>query len=286
MLSRSCCRGARLPFRSYSTEVQNASQPSRSKKAMKPLISTAIVLNRSPVLTRSPAPFETAYYSYQGRIRRALHNPFPYDFYFKQGSLLEKRFNIEERNREKRAFGPAFLEKEDITEEQRQADIAAVEQLAIQEGEGETLAPRKHESDTTGDVKSLDRQGQRNLYLLLKATDSAGKSTWRFPQGDVEKGQLLHQAAQKDLHAECGDNMDSWIVGRIPIGVYQPPTVPQSTPETPEHYVFFFKGHIMAGQVKPEGKGVEDFAWLTKEEIETRVVPHYWNAIKDILSDF
>lgn len=42
----------------------------------------------------------------------------------------------------------------------------------------------------------------------------------------------------------------------------------------------------MAGQVKPEGKGVEDFAWLTKEEIETRVVPHYWNAIKDILSDF
>lgn len=160
---------------------------------MKPLISTAIVLNRSPVLTRSPAPFETAYYSYQGRIRRALHNPFPYDFYFKQGSLLEKRFNIEERNREKRAFGPAFLEKEDITEEQRQADIAAVEQLAIQEGEGETLAPRKHESDTTGDVKSLDRQGQRNLYLLLKATDSAGKSTWRFPQGDVEKGQLLHQ---------------------------------------------------------------------------------------------
>ncbi|PPQ63171.1 hypothetical protein CVT24_005716 [Panaeolus cyanescens] len=286
MLSRTCCRGARLSLRSYSTEVQNASQPTRSKKAMKPVISTAIVLNRSPILTRTPTPFETAYYSYQARIRRALHNPFPYDFYFKQGSLLEKRFNIEERNREKRAFGPGFLQKEDITEEQRQADIAAVEQLAIQEGEGETLAPRKHESDSTGDVKSLDRAGQRNLYLLLKTEGQGGKSTWRFPQGGVEKGQLLHQAAQKDLFAECGDNMDSWIVGRTPIGVYQPPTATPSPAEAPEHYVFFFKGHIMAGQVSPEGPGVQDFAWLTKEEIESRVEPHYWNAIKDILSDF
>lgn len=155
-------------------------------------ISTAVVLNRSPILTRTPTQFEQAYYAYQARIRRSLHNPFPFDFYFKQGSLLETRFNIEERKRERLAYGPAFLAEESVSEEKKAADNAAVEQLSLQEGEGEDLMPRIHPADANNDVKSLDRRGKRNLYLLL-LTFQDGKDIWRFPQGDVEKGQLLHQ---------------------------------------------------------------------------------------------
>lgn len=155
-------------------------------------ISTAVVLNRSPILTRTPTQFEQAYYAYQARIRRSLHNPFPFDFYFKQGSLLETRFSMEERKRERLAFGPAFLEKENVTEDKKAADKAAVEQLSLQEGEGEEMMPRVHSSDVNNDVRSLDRRGKRNLYLLL-LTSQNGKDVWRFPQGDVEKGQLLHQ---------------------------------------------------------------------------------------------
>jgi large subunit ribosomal protein L46 len=250
-----------------------AAEPLRSK-TMKPHISTAIVLNRSPILTRTPLLFEKAFYSYQQRIRRALHNPFPYEFYFKQGTLLETRFTLEERKRERRAFGPGFLEKEDISEEKRAADIAAVEQLAQQEGEGEELMPRKHPTDESGDVTSLDRAGTRNLYLLLQTKEN-GKHVWRFPQGDVEKGQFLHQAALHDLYAECGDQMDTWIVGKTPIGVLQPPKDSIPNPqETPDNYVFFFKAHIMAGQVHPAKENIINFAWLTKEEIEPRVDRH------------
>lgn len=162
------------------------------KKAPKATISAAVVLNRSPILTRTPSPLERAYYSYQQRLRRSLHNPFPYDFYFKQGTLLETRFNLEERKREKLAFGPGFLESENVSEEKRAADIAAVETLAQQEGEGEELGPRVHPADTTVDVKSLDRAGSRNLYLLLHTTET-GKDVWRFPQGGVAKDQFLHQ---------------------------------------------------------------------------------------------
>lgn len=186
-------------------------------------------------------------------MRRALHNPFPYEFYFKQGTLLETRFNLEERKREKLAFGPGFLEKEDTSEEKRAANIAAVEQLAQQEGEGEELMPRIHSTDETGDTTSLDRAGTRNLYLLLQTVEN-GKEVWRFPEGAVEKGQFLHQvrlfdqsifisilvhlflqAALHDLYAECGDQMDTWIVGKTPIGVFQPPR--DNTPteqETPD----------------------------------------------------
>ena len=56
----------------------------------------------------TPTPFENAFYKYQQRIARTLHNPFPYDFYFKPGSILESRFILEERQRERSLFFPGF----------------------------------------------------------------------------------------------------------------------------------------------------------------------------------
>lgn len=159
---------------------------------MRPAIAAAVVLNRSPILTRTPSLFERAYYAYQARIRRALHNPFPYDFYFKQGSLLEMRFLQEERRRERRAFGPSFGIRAKTTEDERAATKAALETLARQEGEGEELSPRVHSADTNKDYKSLDRKGKRNVYLLLQAHED-GRDIWRFPQGAMQKGELLHQ---------------------------------------------------------------------------------------------
>jgi large subunit ribosomal protein L46 len=50
--------------------------------------------------------------------------------------------------------------------------------------------------------------------------------------------------------------------------------------------VYFFKGHILAGQCAPDGEEIVDFAWLTKQEIQQYVEPHYWEAVKDMLSDF
>ncbi|KAG6910922.1 hypothetical protein DXG01_006605 [Tephrocybe rancida] len=294
MLSRraltSCRRQQNVAFRrSLATEV--VSEPSlsdpippiRTKRPPRAEITTAVVLNRSPLLTRTPSVFERAYYSYQARIRRALHNPFPIDFYFKQGSLLETKFNLEEKKRERRAFGAKFqTEEEYVTKEKAAANKAAVDQLALQEGEDNTLKPRVHEADDARDYKSLDRKGKRNIYLLLQ-TKANGKDIWRFPQGGVEKGELLHQAY---LYAECGEKMDTWIVSRNPVGVYKESPLDLSSPEPKaEKITFFFKGHIMAGQIQPDPSVISDFAWLTKQEIETRVEKDYWEGIKDILSD-
>jgi len=190
---------------------------------------------------------------------------------------------MEESRREMRAFGPDFIKQERMDSEKALADRAAVEQLAQQEGEGEGVASRRHHADDVNDVRSLDRKGKRNLYLLLCAEES-GKDIWRFPQGGIQPGDFLHQAAQKDLYAECGEHMDAWIVGRTPAGVYKPLT--ELSQDALEHVVFFFKGHILAGQARTEGKTVKDFAWLTKQEIEPLVEKHYWEAVKNILSDF
>ncbi|THH31761.1 hypothetical protein EUX98_g2442 [Antrodiella citrinella] len=272
--SRSLATATDANAPSTSTGVPPLAPSKPKKEAPKHTLKAAVILNRSPIISRTPTPFEKSYYAYQSRIQRALHNPFPNEFYFKPGSLLEGKFAAEERDREREAFGRTSSTDDD-------AAINASKDVLEVLGEEEVvkLMPRVHEADLKGDVKSLDRNGERNLYLLLRAKDAAGKDVWRFPQGGVQAEELLHDAAQRDLHAECGAHIDTWVVSRNPIGVYQPSP-------SEETYLFFYKAHILAGQVRPDGKNIHDFAWLTKEEIETRVGTEYWTGVKDMLADF
>ncbi|KAF7338616.1 50S ribosomal subunit L30 [Mycena venus] len=280
-----CRRARHIVSRGLATAAVDVSPASSVRSpgrgAPKPVLHTAVILNRAPILTPSPTTFERAFYAYQQRIRRALHNPFPSEFYFKQGSLLEARFNAEERFRERIAWGPTYAKKEDISPEQKAAEQAAIDQMALQEKSDDKLMPRVHPSDAARDYHSLDRKGRRNIYLLIENTQN-GKSVWEFPRGEAEQGELLHQAAQRELFAKCGKHMDTWIVARKPIGMYKSPVL-DATP-TPENITFFFKAHIMAGQVRP-AEGVKDFAWVTKQEIEKRVKRVYWEGVKDMLSD-
>lgn len=187
--------------RHFATEASTASAetsasavtPARRRKAGpsdgKPVLRTAVILNRTPILTRTPTPFETAFYKYQQRIARTFHNPFPYDFYFKPGSILESRFILEERNRERESFFPGF------GADSKWAPTPKVSEEDLKKfgsEEDKNVGGRVHESDTTGDVKSLDRAGERNLYLVLRKS-VGGKEAWRFPEGAVEGEEFLHE---------------------------------------------------------------------------------------------
>ncbi|TRM59404.1 39S mitochondrial ribosomal protein L46-domain-containing protein [Schizophyllum amplum] len=266
-LSRSCRRRATGSFRTLATATEAAHPVPRQPpvapspvppppRSGKPTLSASVILNRAPILTREPTPFERAFFAYQQRVRRALHNPFPEDFYFKQGSLLATKFRAEEIEREREAFGNGFGIEEEKSADRAAADAAALEQLRLQEGEGDELPSREHRADTKKDYRSLDRAGQRNIYALVFVNGE-----WRFPTGDIKKGEWLHQAAQRDLQHECGAHMDTWIVSRNPIGVYKP-KAPADTP-APESATFFYKAHILAGQIRP-ANGATDFVWLTR----------------------
>ncbi|KAF7295143.1 50S ribosomal subunit L30 [Mycena indigotica] len=245
---------------------------------LKPALYTAVILNRAPILTPSPTPFENAFYAYQQRIQRALHNPFPSEFYFKPGSLLEARFNAEERIRERIAWGPTYVKNDT---ERTVAEEAAIEQMEMQEQTDDKLMARVHASDLAKDYHSLDRKGRRNLYLLVQRVDmTTGQVVWEFPCGEVGKEELLHQAAQRELVENCGAHMDTWVVARKPIGVHKSFSTPQQ-----EKVTFFFKANIMAGQARIGNKSIQDFAWVTKQEIEKRATEEYWTSVSDMLSD-
>jgi large subunit ribosomal protein L46 len=168
----------------HSSEL--SSSPKGGKKPARPPLLASIIVNRSPIITRTPTPFERAYYAYQQGIQRALHNPFPVAFYFKQGSLLETHYNFAEARRDRRAFGRGFgMDAKDA--------FTKPETLPEMQEE-EPLASRWTQADEKGDVHSLDRHGQRNLYLLL-LKKQAGNQTWTLPTGDVKQRELLHEVS-------------------------------------------------------------------------------------------
>jgi len=50
-------------------------------------------------------------------------------------------------------------------------------------------ATRFTEADKRKDSHSLDRRGERNLYLVTQGEDGS----WSFPRAAIEKGEFLHQ---------------------------------------------------------------------------------------------
>jgi large subunit ribosomal protein L46 len=98
------------------------------------------------------------------------------------------------------------------------------------------------------------------------------------------------QAAERVLIQTAGVNMNTWIVGRVPVGHHI--TKPRYSPESGELEkqgirTFFMKGRIMAGQADLKGNifGLNDFKWLTKQEVEKHVASKYWSYVKNMMDD-
>lgn len=84
--------------------------------------------------------------------------------------------------------------------------------------------------------------------------------------------------------------MNTWIVGRVPVGhhVLQPyKNAEDASKSTPGQKTFFLKGRIMAGQADLTGNkfGLEDFKWLTKDELSKVLRPSYWSSVKNLLHE-
>ncbi|OWO97317.1 hypothetical protein B2J93_9589 [Marssonina coronariae] len=173
-------------------------------------------------------------------------------------------------------------------------DGAAVEvregeaaELGAGEVEVERPLSRFTQSDRVNDVKRLDRQLTRTLYLLVQRENGG----WGFPVGDLGRWENLHQAAERIIVEAAGVNMNTWVVGKVPVGHYIVPPrytqeeAPQLARMGEKH--FFLKGRIMAGQADLTGNalGYRDFKWLTKQEVGKHVSARYFSYVKNMLAE-
>lgn len=85
-----------------------------------------------------------------------------------------------------------------------------------------------------------------------------------------------------------GPNMNTWVIGNVPIGhqvIHSP--VDQTGNGQLGVKRFFMKARIMAGQANLNGNkfGLEDFKWLSREEIKNEFQYQDWHAVRNILAD-
>lgn len=91
------------------------------------------------------------------------------------------------------------------------------------------------------------------------------------------------------LDQAAGVNMNTWLVGRVPVAHYvqQPEFNEDTTIKVRGEKTFFIKGRIMAGQANLTGNpfGYKDFNWLTKEELKEKFPVPYFRAVRNMMAD-
>lgn len=241
-------------------------------------ILASVILSRTPQITRDATPFEQAYFDYREKLERQEATGTPTEFYFKKGSVAERRWKHEEQARQEAMKDTSSslteaVQESQVTWEKANEGLAVVTKV--------DKLDRSTEADKANDTKSLDRALKQTLYLVVKKSGDE-INPWQFPQGPVDSNEYLHEAAERTLKQECGVDMDTWFVGRQPIGLYKQAATKGK--EDSGVKTFFMKARMYAGQVKPS-KDIVDFAWLTKDELSTTLSADYYKSVKNSLGD-
>ncbi|KAI1116106.1 39S mitochondrial ribosomal protein L46-domain-containing protein [Nemania sp. NC0429] len=269
-----------------------------------------IILTRAPLITRALTPFENAFFFYQKRLNERLVLPFRHTFFYKKDTAADLDWRIKFRERGeivakelgryyaqgRNAWNDELLVGSTLSSEERLRDILLKDgELRVTE-DGEEAPPdeivpaerpmdRITEADKANDIRRLDRALDRTLYLIVQRTDGQ----WQFPAEDVPTDQQLHETAAVALERAAGVNMNTWIVGRVPVAhvVRQPEFNEDTSLRQRGEKTFFLKGRIMAGQadLKNNKMGLKDFNWLTREELKAKLDRDYFHAVRNMMAD-
>ncbi|XDG01161.1 hypothetical protein ABKA04_000776 [Annulohypoxylon sp. FPYF3050] len=311
------CRSAQ--FRSYSSAAEASAQAPVEPPKYKEFpqhppaeyrIKSGIILTRAPLLTRALTPFENAFFFYQKRLNERLVLPFRHTLFFKKDTAtdLDWRIKFEERGRivskelgryyarGRNAWNDELLVGSTLSDQTRLREILLkdAESRVTEDGERakeDEIVPverpmdRITEADKTNDVRRLDRKLDRTLYLIVKGSDGV----WQFPAVDVPTDANLHETAAKALESAAGVNMNTWMVGRVPVAhmVKKPEFNEDNSFKQRGEKIFFLKGRIMAGQADLKGNklGLTDFNWLTREELKEKLSEKYFHSVRNMMAD-
>ncbi|KAI1433932.1 39S mitochondrial ribosomal protein L46-domain-containing protein [Xylaria sp. CBS 124048] len=285
-------------------------RPPTARRRAEYKIKSGIIVTRAPLLTRALTPFENAFFFYQKRLNERLVLPFRHTFYFKEDTAgdLDWRIKFEERGniaakelgryyaQGRNSWNDELLVGSTLSNEERIRDILLKDaELRVTE-DGEKAPPeeivpverpmdRITEADKNNDVRRLDRQLDRTLYLVVQG----GDGQWKFPTRDLSTEENLHEAAAKVMTDAAGVNMNTWMVGRVPVAhmVIEPQFNEDKSLKLRGEKIFFLKARIMAGQADLTNNklGLKDFNWLTREEIKVKLHSDYVHAIRNMMAD-
>lgn len=272
---RSCLRQAgvkpsRQFSRSLATETTHPSteaNPSQSAGARSnSTVGAYFLISRLPTVLPSLSSFESSVYAYNAKLERAISQSFPRELYFKKGSAAETQFLEDEKERQAFMKGELKLDK----------DSTLTPSVPLTSAQNQTSTSRKTQADETNDVRSLQRSLESTLFLVVKG-GKAGEQ-WTLPHSvlKTQGSESLHSAAHACVTDLLGEDMDIWMVTNYPVGIIE-----KHLNAKEKGYVM--RGHVLAGNPAPTTKGV-DYAWLRKDELQSRLHESVWKDVEGLLS--
>lgn len=191
---RRCATTIRSIRHASSASAATTAPPSSSSSSPPLRLRAAMLLHRSPLLTSTPTPFESAYYTYTSSLRAALSNPAPLDFFYKKGSLTERRFLKAQYERDVRVFGERLAgRKVDVGDIPEEEGVKLVQRFEDDEPGSVTTGEREDQEEEEGTVREktkVERVGAGDVYLLVKEK-STGR--WGLPVGSLNGKEALHE---------------------------------------------------------------------------------------------
>ncbi len=124
---------------------------------------------------------------------------------------------------------------------------------------------------------------QGNKYLLVRKPRK--DNAWQFPQGGVDEGESLIQAAQRELQEECGQDLRVTISSQS-IGEYEylfPESFTRHFGEYDGAHVVFFQAEWIDGAVEIDNNEIVESRWCRREGIKNLVEKKYWEVVKKFL---
>ncbi|XP_054751408.2 large ribosomal subunit protein mL46-like [Lytechinus pictus] len=163
-----------------------------------------------------------------------------------------------------------------------------LEDIATEELAGFQVAPRLTGADERDERHSLDRELSNKLVLIVKC--KMGKdSVWLLPYGNRAEGETMKNAAVRVLgdHADDSGALRTHFMGNAPVGFYKqryPKAVQEQTGKAGVK-VFFFKAQYVSGifEKKTDSPAVEDYLWVTQEELHQYLSEPYLQSIQKFM---
>ncbi len=128
----------------------------------------------------------------------------------------------------------------------------------------------------------LEREGK---WLLVRKPRK--DHAWQFPQGGVDEGETLSEAAKRELREECGDSLKIKLL---------PEQIAEYKYDFPSEFlryhgefvgasVVFFGAEWISGEPIVDGAEIIESRWCKRDEIQKLVTANYWDTIECLLGN-
>lgn len=156
-----------------------------------------------------------------------------------------------------------------------------MEDLWKEERDKFQTASRTTQADQKNDLQSTERKLERSLTLILEQK-IGNDQLFLLPQGKLNDGETLAQAAQRIVTDLCGKSIQTQLLGNAPCGFYKYKYPSASRNESVGAKVFFYRAVLKGGEV--DKKTASKFEWLDRDELLLKV--DKFAAYKKSLSQF